>query len=130
MRAKKKAEPQDNMVEILNLLEKEKGISKESLLQAIEDSLQQAYKYQHHTDNSLVTIDPETCQPHIYQVRKVVEEVEKFFPDQVFKTRIPRNVRLSEAPSFGEPVRYYDRLSKGAIMYDQLATEFLRNNKK
>ena len=67
MRAKKKAEPQDNMVEILNLLEKEKGISKESLLQAIEDSLQQAYKYQHHTDNSLVTIDPETCQPHIYQ---------------------------------------------------------------
>lgn len=76
MRAKKKAEPQDNMVEILNLLEKEKGISKESLLQAIEDSLQQAYKYQHHTDNSLVTIDPETCQPHIYQVRKVVEEVE------------------------------------------------------
>ena len=76
MRAKKKAEPQDNMVEILNLLEKEKGISKETLLQAIEDSLQQAYKYQHHTDNSVVTIDPETCQPHIYQVRRVVEEVE------------------------------------------------------
>ncbi len=61
---------------------------------------------------------------------QVVEEVKKYFPKKVYTTVIPRNVRLSEAPSYGEPVRYYDKLSKGAIMYDQLATEFLRNNRK
>ena len=61
---------------------------------------------------------------------QVVEEVKKFFPKKVFTTAIPRNVRLSEAPGFGEPVRYYDPQSKGAKMYDQLASEFLRNNRK
>ena len=61
---------------------------------------------------------------------QVVEEVKKYFPKKVFTTAIPRNVRLSEAPSYGEPVRYYDRNSKGALMYDQLAAEFLRNNRK
>ena len=61
---------------------------------------------------------------------QVVEEVKRFFPKKVFTTAIPRNVRLSEAPSYGEPVRYYDKSSKGAKMYDQLALEFLRNNRK
>ena len=61
---------------------------------------------------------------------QVVEEVKKYFPKKVYTTAIPRNVRLSEAPSFGEPVRYYDPASKGALMYDQLASEFLRNNRK
>ena len=61
---------------------------------------------------------------------QVVEEVKKYFPKKVYTTAIPRNVRLSEAPSFGEPVRYYDPVSKGALMYDQLASEFLRNNRK
>lgn len=61
---------------------------------------------------------------------QVVEEVKRYFPKKVFTTAIPRNVRLSEAPSFGEPVRYYDKSSKGALMYDQLALEFLRNNRK
>ena len=61
---------------------------------------------------------------------QVVEEVKKYFPKKVYTTAIPRNVRLSEAPSFGEPVRYYDPASKGALMYDQLAAEFLRNNRK
>ena len=61
---------------------------------------------------------------------QVVEEVKKFFPKKVFTTAIPRNVRLSEAPSYGEPVRYYDPSSKGAKMYDQLASEFLRNNRR
>lgn len=61
---------------------------------------------------------------------QVVEEVKKYFPKKVYTTAIPRNVRLSEAPGFGEPVRYYDPTSKGAIMYDQLALEFLRNNRK
>lgn len=61
---------------------------------------------------------------------QVVEEVKKYFPKKVYTTAIPRNVRLSEAPSYGQPVRYYDKTSKGALMYDQLAAEFLRKNRK
>lgn len=61
--------------------------------------------------------------------QQVVEEVKKFFPNKVFKTVVPRNVRLSEAPSFGQPVMYYDRGSKGSIAYDELAKEFVNQNK-
>ena len=57
--------------------------------------------------------------------QQVVEEVKKFFPKKVYKTTIPRNVRLSEAPSFGQPVLYYDKSSKGAVAYGELAREFL-----
>lgn len=60
---------------------------------------------------------------------QVVQEVKKFFNDKVFKTAIPRNVRLSEAPSFGAPVCYYDPASRGAAAYNDLAQEFLKNNK-
>lgn len=56
---------------------------------------------------------------------QVVEEVQKYFPKQVFETKIPRNVRLSEAPSHGKPVFYYDRASKGAEAYEMLAHEML-----
>lgn len=56
---------------------------------------------------------------------QVVEEVKKFFPNQVFETKIPRNVRLSEAPSHGKPVFYYDRSSKGAESYEMLVHEML-----
>ncbi len=59
---------------------------------------------------------------------QVVQEVKKFFNDKVFKTAIPRNVRLSEAPSFGAPVNFYDPASKGAAAYNELAQEFLKNN--
>lgn len=57
--------------------------------------------------------------------QQVVDEVKKCFPKKVYSTFIPRNVRLSEAPSFGQPVMYYDKTSKGAIAYDELADEFL-----
>lgn len=57
--------------------------------------------------------------------QQVVDEVKKFFPQKVFATVIPRNVRLSEAPSFGQPVRYYDGGSKGSIAYDELADELI-----
>lgn len=57
--------------------------------------------------------------------RQVVEEVKRFFPGKVYATVIPRNVRLSEAPSFGQPVLYYDRRSIGAEAYHNLAKEFL-----
>ncbi|MDN5950863.1 MAG: ParA family protein, partial [Loigolactobacillus coryniformis] len=52
---------------------------------------------------------------------EVVAEVRKFFPQQVYQTIIPRNVRLSEAPSHGLPVIDYDARSKGAEVYDLLA---------
>lgn len=55
----------------------------------------------------------------------VVAEVEKYFPDKVFRTKIPRNVRLSEAPSHGKPVMYYDKSSKGAEAYELLGHELL-----
>ena len=57
---------------------------------------------------------------------QVVAEVKKFFPQKVYKSTIPRNVRLSEAPSFGEPVMYYDRNSKGAAAYADFAEEFIK----
>lgn len=57
---------------------------------------------------------------------QVVDEIKKFFPRKVYRSTIPRNVRLSEAPSFGEPILYYDRNSKGSLAYAQLAEEFLK----
>ncbi len=61
---------------------------------------------------------------------QVVEEVKKYFPKKVFKTVIPRNVKISEAPSFGKPVFYYDRYSKGSISYSELTNEIIQNNKE
>ena len=57
---------------------------------------------------------------------QVVEEVKKFFPNKVYSTTIPRNVRLSEAPSYGMPCIYYDKASKGSKAYSEFALEFLR----
>ena len=61
--------------------------------------------------------------------QQVVEEVKKYFPRKVFKTVIPRTVRLSEAPGFGQPVMYYDRTSRGAQAYGELAGEIAKNNR-
>ncbi|MBR5514188.1 MAG: ParA family protein [Ruminococcus sp.] len=55
----------------------------------------------------------------------VVAEVEKYFPNKVFQTKIPRNVRISEAPSHGKPVMYYDKTSKGTESYILLGLELL-----
>lgn len=60
--------------------------------------------------------------------QQVVEEVKRFFPNKVFTTVIPRNVRVSEAPSYGEPITQYDPVSKGASSYSELASEFLQMN--
>lgn len=62
--------------------------------------------------------------------QQVVDEVKKCFPKKVYSTFIPRNVRLSEAPSYGQPVMYYDRSSKGSSAYSALADEFLKLNGK
>lgn len=61
--------------------------------------------------------------------QQVVGEVKRFFPRKVFATTIPRTVRLSEAPSYGQPIQYFDRSSKGAVAYDQLAEEFIKGIK-
>ena len=59
---------------------------------------------------------------------QVVKEVKKYFENKVYKTVIPRNVRLSEAPSYGMPISRYDPRSKGAKSYEKFAKEFLKNN--
>ncbi|MBE7035454.1 MAG: ParA family protein [Ruminococcaceae bacterium] len=61
---------------------------------------------------------------------QVTEEVKKYFANDVFKTVIPRNVRLSEAPGYGEPIISYDKHSKGARSYLKLAKEVIKNNQK
>ena len=62
--------------------------------------------------------------------QKVVGEIKKYFANKLYKTAIPRAVRLSEAPSYGCPIQYYDKRSKGADAYNDLAKEFLKRNKK
>ena len=59
---------------------------------------------------------------------QVVREVKKYFDNKVYKTVIPRNVRLSEAPSYGVPITMYDSKSKGARSYEKLGKEFLKQN--
>jgi chromosome partitioning protein len=58
---------------------------------------------------------------------QVIEEVRSYFPDKVYKTIIPRNVRLSEAPSYGKPIIYYDPECKGAQAYKSLTKEVIAN---
>lgn len=61
---------------------------------------------------------------------QVVTEVKKYFPNDVYNTVIPRNVALSEAPSHGKPIMYYDRSSKGAEAYEKFCIEFLERSRK
>lgn len=62
--------------------------------------------------------------------RQVVEEVRRHFPNKVFRTIIPRNVRLSEAPSFGRPINFYAPHSPGALAYKLLTTELLNGDRR
>ncbi len=61
---------------------------------------------------------------------QVVKEVNKYFENKVYKTVIPRNVRLSEAPSYGMPISVYDPKSKGAKSYDKFVKEFIKKNEE
>lgn len=79
------------------------------------------------------TIEIEGVLVTMYDARlnlttQVLEEVKRFFPQQIYHTTIPRNVRLSEAPSFGQPIYYYDRGSRGAKAYLDLAKEIIAAN--
>ena len=80
------------------------------------------------------TIDVEGVLLTMYDGRlnltiQVLDEVKKFFQKKVYKTVLPRNVRLSEAPSFGQPVIYYDKGSKGTKAYLDLAHEMIKQNR-
>ncbi len=57
---------------------------------------------------------------------QVQAELEKYYKDKLFTTKVVRNVRLSEAPSYGMPIIYYDKSSKGAVAYNDVAAELLR----
>jgi len=61
--------------------------------------------------------------------QQVVSEVKNYFGDKVFNTAIPRNIKLAEAPSFGEPITTYAPNSKGADAYVRLAKEIVRRTK-
>lgn len=61
---------------------------------------------------------------------QVVDEIKKYFPRKVYKAVVPRNVRISEAPSYGQPVLYYDKNSNGSKAYRELALEILEQNKE
>ena len=56
---------------------------------------------------------------------QVLEELNKYYSYQLFDTKISRTISLSEAPSFGEPIRYYSRYSKGSLEYDGVAKEII-----
>jgi chromosome partitioning protein len=56
----------------------------------------------------------------------VVEEVRRYFPTRLFRTLIPRSIRLTEAPSYGQPVMEYDPVSRGAEAYEAFAQEYLQ----
>ena len=61
---------------------------------------------------------------------QVVKEVNRYFENKVYKTVIPRNVKLSEAPSYGMPISVYDPKSKGAKAYDKFVREFIKKNEE
>ncbi|MCK9502763.1 MAG: ParA family protein [Porticoccaceae bacterium] len=68
--------------------------------------------------------------PRSSLTNEVSSQLHQFFGDRVYRTTIPRNVRLAEAPSYGKPANIYDRSSRGAIAYLGLAGEIIRRNKE
>ncbi len=56
---------------------------------------------------------------------QVLEEIKKYYADKLFTTPVARNVKLTEAPSFGEPIYYYDKYSKGSLAYTEIAKELV-----
>ena len=80
------------------------------------------------------TLDIEGVLMTMYDARlnltnEVAAQVKKYFPRQVFKTVIPRSVKISEAPGFGQPINYFDKKGKGAEAYSDLALEIIKKNK-
>lgn len=83
--------------------------------------------------NKELYIDGVVCT--MYDVRtnlsmQVVDEVKKYFADKVYNTTIPRNIRLAEAPSYGQPIELYDPRCQGAQSYRDLAEELINRNEE
>ena len=57
---------------------------------------------------------------------QVIEEVQKYFPNKPYKTMIPRSVKLAEAPSYGEPIIYYEKYCKASFAYKKFADEVMK----
>ena len=70
------------------------------------------------------------CVARYKLTEQIIREVKKHFPSETFNAVIPRNIAISEAPSFGEPVIYYEKKSKGAKAYEELAKEMTKRSKK
>lgn len=70
------------------------------------------------------------CDRRLKLTQQVIKEVKKHFPDKVFNSIIPRTVKMSEAPSFGKPIIYFDKNNKGSDAYRLLAKEIINNNEK
>ncbi|MDD6285010.1 MAG: AAA family ATPase [Firmicutes bacterium] len=83
--------------------------------------VKQRYNPQLELDGVLLTM----YDGRLNLTQQVVSEVKRFFPKKVYSTVIPRTVRLSEAPSYGQPIQYFDRSNKGAMAYDSLAAEII-----
>ena len=63
------------------------------------------------------------------RLRKALAEVQKYFGSKVYKTTIPRSIRISEAPSYGQPINFYEPKGKGSEAYMDLAIEFVKHNR-
>jgi chromosome partitioning protein len=92
-----------------------------SQLTAVVRRVREALNPQLHVSGVLVTM----FDGRTRLAMEVIEELARFFPEQMFKTQIPRNIRLSEAPSYGKPVVLFDVKSRGAQAYIALAREML-----
>ena len=94
-----------------------------SQLTAVVRRVREALNPQLHVSGVLVTM----FDGRTRLAMEVLDELERFFPQQMFKTQIPRNIRLSEAPSFGKPVILFDVKSRGAQAYLSLGKELIEN---
>lgn len=85
-------------------------------------------KRHHNPELDLEGILLTMCDLRLNLTKQVMEEVNKSFPGKIFKTTIPRTVKISEAPGFGKPVMYFSKLNKGTWAYKGLAKEVIKNN--
>ena len=90
------------------------------------DRIREAFQHNLRVEGILLTMFDDRTN----LTRQVAADLREFFGDQVFKTLIPRSIRLAEAPSFGKPILTYDPRSKGAESYIQLAKEILDHEQK
>jgi chromosome partitioning protein len=99
------------------------GISQ--LMDTVE-GIKESFSHNLRTEGILLTMYDDRTN----LTRQVAQDLKEFFQDEVFKTVIPRSVRLAEAPSHGKPILLYDIRSKGAECYIQLAKEILANDQR